>query len=200
MTLTKWLPYAVAAALLLLLAYTYTEYGAQKERAKQSAVLLAQSQDSLKVLHTSLTAAEADVAAARAKVDTVWRVRTITLASADTARRRADSLIILAGRDTAAACTLLREAYDARTSECAHLRTVVQQDSAGLRVADDALRAVQDTLISAVRQTAILRRKLDEVSKPYTCRWLPFVPCPSRTVTFIAGGVTVFGLRALLAH
>lgn len=172
----KWAPWAIAVAATLGLFYYWTAVGRQEERAKQSAVVLSATRD-------SLGEARQHAATVLTRVDTLWRVRTITLARVDTLRVKGDSFAVIAhtlGSDTALACRPILLAYQARTSECDQLRVAVRQDSAVV----DALRLQVQRDTATFRDLAL---QLSTVSKPYTCRILPFLPCLSRRTSFLVG-------------
>jgi hypothetical protein len=117
---------------------------------------------------------------------------------ADSFHGRADSLIILAGSDSAARCRLTEQAYRERTSECAALRQALAIDSVGLTLADSTLHLTETRLADALTTTEGLRERLKLVTKPYTCRIL-FFGCPSRTTTFVLGALGgAVGTYALL--
>lgn len=198
MNTARWYAPVAVALLIVGVGATYAAYGAQQEQAAESARRLAAAKDTVADLQLRLTATAAQLGAARAKVDTVWRVRTVYLAAADSSHHVADSLIALAP-DPAAVCRTIQAAYDARTSECAQLRQVVAVQDTGLRVAAAALQQAQDSIRAAGQTTAGLRAQLAQVAKPYACRWLGLLPCPSRTTVFVAGAVAGVGLSRL-AH
>lgn len=123
---------------------------------------------------------------------------------ADAEHARADSLAVVAAAATDSAATLWHRAYDVRTSEADSLRhALVLSDSAwqherdaytGMRLLyqNDTLRRHAVEKVNTELTVAI-----GKLQQP--CRLLPFIPCPSRTVTAIGslaiGAVVAYELK-----
>lgn len=187
-----WVFIVLALVCLFAVHLSWVGQGVAEERAKVSAQALAMARDSAKGLGDSLDALAGRLGAARGRVDTLWRVRAAQLATADTSRRSADSVIALAPPDTIAVCRPIRIAYDLRTTECAQLRQVVASDSTAIRGARAQLDTATGLTEDLRRSNAALALKLATVAKPYTCKVVLFIPCPSRLTVFVAGAVGGF--------
>lgn len=182
----------VCGVLLVVMTFGLVQraIGAADERARASADALATVRKvELPALRDSLQQARDSNTLHLSRVDTLIRVRTVTVARADTIRVTADSLAIVARltSDTGAVCRPIWTAYQVRTSECQQLRVAVQEDSAALREARNGLESSGTALRSALGQVAGLQERLAVVAKPYQCRIVWFVPCLSRKLSFVAG-------------
>jgi hypothetical protein len=194
MTVKQWAPWALGIVLAVGLAVTYRSLGATEVKY-QLAVTAANADQ--KALRDSLAAARAQMATTQARVDTLWRTRTVVVRLSDTLGHRADSLILLAPTDSGKVCTALRAAYDARTSECAQLRVAVALDSQAIMAGQMQLGQSQKSLLLMSGTADSLHRALTAMAKPLTCRIL-FFPCPSRTMTFLLGAVGLESARIAL--
>lgn len=192
MTQTQKLLGAAGVVIFLILSWLVFDLNsARSEEAKRSARLIAASQDTLKVLRDSLGVERVRIAATIVQVDTLWRTRTVTLASADTAHTSmtidtAQATVALGKGDSGLACRLTQLALKASQTECFLLRQAVKVDSQTIRVQQTALLGAQTSLTSADRTIAGLSAALAEAKKAYVCK-IVFVPCPSRGVVAIFG-------------
>lgn len=160
--------------------------------AARSAVQLASARDSLKGLSKATEALTTRLSAARGRVDTLWRVRSVYVAQADTSHRSADSAYVVALRtDTGAVCRPIVQAYQLRTTECAQLREAVAADSDALRGVTAQLDTARSETLDERRTVGALRVQLGDIAKPYNCHvW--FVGCPSRLETAILSALAGF--------
>ncbi len=182
----KYLPWGLALVAGIALAVGYVQLGKSEARNAQALVDLHSAQHLSDSLTVIVDSQRQEISATKAKVDTLWRTRTLTIAVADTQGHKADSLILLAPSDSGLVCKAVRDAYNARTTECAELRKAVALDS-------QAIQAGQTQLVSSLRALDLLKNRNDSlgallgrIPKAYTCKVL-FVPCLSRTVSFFLG-------------
>lgn len=189
----KYLPYLGLLAAFIVVAFTYRAYGREEAAniASEQALIVARAEG--RSLSDSLEALQSGLGTTKAKVDTLWRTRTVTLVKADTWAVTADSLVKLAS-DTLTICHPIMLAYEARTSECAELRKAVALDSQAIQAGQSELTKASRTIQSLQSTSDSLSHALGVVQKPYTCHLLPFIPCPGRVLTLVLGGVGGFVL------
>lgn len=193
--------YILGAVLLVgFITYKAIEHqGALKERAKQSEVKLKASQDSLKMAQTSLANAQIQLIEAVSRLDTMWKIRTVFVKSADVSGVRADAAIIRAGTDSLS-CPNLQVAYNERTTECKELRRALVADSIAIRATRDTLVQVKNILAGTERQVVDVHTMLRNATKPYVCKIVGLFPCVSRTWVFIGGVAAGAGASYLLRN
>jgi len=180
-------PYVAMLACLLVARCAWIGKGAADVRAAQSEQELSASKVASGKLADSLKFLAGNLGAAVARVDTLRIVRTRIVATADTFRRAADSVILLAPADTAAVCRPVRLAYDLRTSECEANRRALAVDDSALSLARDSLASGRLLALATQRESSALRTQLADVSKARTCHVAWILPCPSRFASAIAG-------------
>ena len=200
--LKRYLPLILFLAGLLLcwgLLRSIQRAAVANAEAKATAIKLKQAELESRALGDSLRAAHDQVAVAIVRVDTLWRTRTVAVATADVFGHLADSARTLVS-DSGEICPLTEAAYRARTSECAALRVAVGQDSVAITLGQDALRAVREQLTAARATTTSIEAQLREARKPYVCKVLFVAACPSRTASAVLGALAGAALMLRVAH
>ena len=159
----------VGISLLLLIgAYSWIKYqGRLEERSRHSAVILKNTQDSLKVVGDSLLLTVNRLEKVRGKVDTIWIERVKFVASADSLHKIVDSLKILASSDSIAACKLTKEALAASESECLVLRKAIIADTVAIKLQRAAMDSASNVIYYAKQKIEALNKDLKEATKPY---------------------------------
>ena len=193
--------YVVGAILVLLLGYSCYQQGMEKARADQGFELLTQARDSLAASRDTVKQLDSLLGSTHAKVETLVVTRTKQILVADTSHRRADSFTVVAhlgGEDTMPACRSLRDALGARTTECAQLRTALTTDSQAISLGQQRLVQSQGTIAGLQTSLQGALDRLKVVQAPYQCKVLFFIPCLSRTTSFLVGaGAGITGVLVL---
>jgi hypothetical protein len=140
-------------------------------------------------------------------VDSLQTIITQLKTTSSVQHRRADSLAAIAARSSSSPAQRAEEfvlddsaasrwhaAYDARTQEAATLRVSLDSSTAQFN-AEHQARLAADTrannaMLRLVPSEDLNTRLAADVKKASECKIL-FITCPSRTVMFIAGAVTV---------
>lgn len=173
---------ALLAIVGLVLGFYWRHQSIQEQ---ESAVALKNATGISVALRDSLVAARSAMVNTQGKTDTLWRVRTVNVLVADTFHHKADSIIMLAPPDSA--CTLVRQAYDARTSECTQLRVAIVMDSQAVRLLTTRLDTATHQLWDALSAIDDVNAQLKIAVKASGCHIVPFISCLSRKDSFIAG-------------
>lgn len=194
---------AGVAVLLCALFYYWRDAGVQAERNRVANAALAKANRIAVAFHDSLEVSKDSIKHTIGKVDTLYIARGVKIAAADTSKHKADSLIVVArlgGEDTVPACKVITDAYNARTTECAKLREAVAIDSAAIQLGQSQLRTTLTSLSLMSAQADTLRKTLDIAEKARECHIVPFVPCVSRTLSFLGGGILGVAATLLFHH
>lgn len=157
------------------------------ERSKLADAAIHSAQDSVKFAIRDMTEMKKRLDNASAKIDTLWKVRTVYIAKADVLGGQADSLILIA-RDERTVCPNLAQAYDKRTSQCEQMAKALSADSVVLMATQDTVKHLSTDLrkTTGALEDAKGLLKLG-VNMKYDCKILPFVSCPSRNVSAAIG-------------